>query len=65
MGPPAQHAAVGTTEVWSYPSGGDTYNYGTATGQVYGNTAIATGSSATYQRYSIVNIASVGIESQR
>jgi hypothetical protein len=28
MGAPPQHAIVGTTEVWSYPSGGDTTTLG-------------------------------------
>jgi len=30
MGPPAQQATVGETEVWSYPSGGDTRTFGSA-----------------------------------
>src|SRR5262249_20301169 len=60
MGRPVQHASVGTTEVWSYPSGGDAYGFGTATGQAYGNTAVATGTSTSYQRYCIVNVAFSG-----
>lgn len=28
MGAPPQKASVGETEVWSYPSGGDTTNFG-------------------------------------
>ena len=31
MGAPTQQAAAGETEVWSYPSGGDTNSFGSAT----------------------------------
>jgi outer membrane protein assembly factor BamE (lipoprotein component of BamABCDE complex) len=57
MGPPAQTAAVGATEVWSYPSGGDTKTFSNGTAVASGNTAYAWGSSSTQNRYCIVNVA--------
>jgi len=61
MGAPPQHAAVGETEVWSYPSGGDSRTFSTASGSVdaAGN-AIASGSSYTPHRYCVVNIVLTG-----
>jgi hypothetical protein len=57
MGAPSQHAAVGETEVWSYPSGGDTRTFTTASGSIdaAGN-ANAVGSSYSAHRYCIVNV---------
>jgi len=57
MGAPPQHAAVGQTEVWSYPSGGDTITFSTASGSVdaSGN-ASAFGASQSAHRYCIVNV---------
>jgi hypothetical protein len=57
MGAPAQHAAVGQTEVWSYPSGGDTTTVSTANGSVdaAGN-ASAFGTSQSAHRYCVVNV---------
>lgn len=57
MGAPPQHTAVGQTEVWSYPSGGDTTTFSTASGSVdaSGN-ASAFGASQSAHRYCIVNI---------
>jgi hypothetical protein len=36
MGPPAQQATVGETEVWSYPSGGDTESFASASANSFG-----------------------------
>ena len=57
MGAPPQRAAVGQTEVWSYPSGGDTSTVSTASGSIdaSGN-ANAFGSSHSSHRYCIVNV---------
>ena len=44
MAAPPQHASSGETEVWSYPSGGDTTTVGFA------------GTSHSIRRYCIVNI---------
>jgi hypothetical protein len=57
MGPPSQHAAVGETEVWSYPSGGDTTTFSTANGSIdaAGN-ASALGTSHSAHRYCVVNV---------
>jgi hypothetical protein len=43
-GAPPQRAAAGTTEVWSYPSGGDTSSIGFA------------GTSYSFHRYCVVDI---------
>jgi len=61
MGAPAQHAEAGETEVWSYPSGGDTNSLGSASGSTnsLGDTN-AVGSSSTVHRYCIVNIVMTG-----
>jgi len=61
MGAPAQHATVGETEVWSYPSGGDTTSFGNATGSTnsLGYTNVF-GSSSSLHRYCIVNIVMTG-----
>ena len=48
MGVPLQHAIVGTTEVWSYPSGGDTTTMGFM------------GSSYSMRWYCVVNIVMSG-----
>src|SRR5690349_18904112 len=68
MGPPAQQQQVGQTEVWSYPSGGDSASFGSASavtngGVAYGNGyasgsayTSAFGSSATIHKYCIVNV---------
>jgi hypothetical protein len=60
-GAPPQHAAVGETEVWSYPSGGDTSTFSTASGSIdaSGN-ANAFGSSRSAHRYCIVNVVMTG-----
>jgi hypothetical protein len=57
MGAPFQQAAVGQTEVWSYPSGGDTTTVSTANGSVdaAGN-ATAFGVSQSAHRYCVVNV---------
>jgi hypothetical protein len=57
MGAPSQHVAVGQTEVWSYPSGGDTTTFSTVSGSVdaSGN-ASAFGASQSAHRYCIVNV---------
>lgn len=57
MGAPFQQAAVGQTEVWSYPSGGDTTTVSTANGSVdaAGN-ASAFGVSQSAHRYCVVNV---------
>jgi hypothetical protein len=57
MGPPSGRAAVGQTEVWSYPSGGDTSTFSTASGSIdaSGN-ANAFGTSRTLHRYCVVNV---------
>jgi hypothetical protein len=61
MGAPSQHAIVGETEVWSYPSGGDTHTFSTASGSVdaAGN-ANAFGSSYSQHRYCVVNVVMTG-----
>lgn len=57
MGPPSTRAAVGQTEVWSYPSGGDTSTFSTASGTIDGSgNANAFGASRTLHRYCIVNV---------
>jgi hypothetical protein len=57
MGAPAQQASVGETEVWSYPSGGDSNSVASATESTnslgYTN---AFGSSQTAHRYCVVSI---------
>jgi hypothetical protein len=57
MGVPTQQAVVGETEVWSYPSGGDTNSVGSAIGSTnsLGNTNVF-GSSQSVHRYCVVNI---------
>jgi outer membrane protein assembly factor BamE (lipoprotein component of BamABCDE complex) len=57
MGAPSQHAAVGQTEVWSYPSGGDTTTFSTANGSIdaAGN-ASAFETSHSAHRYCVVNV---------
>lgn len=61
MGAPTQQAAAGETEVWSYPSGGDTNNFGSATGSTnsLGDTHVF-GSSHSVHRYCVVNIVMAG-----
>lgn len=61
MGAPARQAAVGETEVWSYPSGGDTNSFGSATGSTnsLGYTNVI-GSSSRVHRYCVVNIVMTG-----
>ncbi len=61
MGAPSQRVTVGETEVWTYPSGGDTRSFGTASGSIdaSGN-ANAVGSSYSEHRYCIVNIVMTG-----
>ena len=69
MGPPAQKAAEGETEVWSYPSGnGATATFSTASatgeGSAYGSagythssgSAFGYGSSYTHHRFCVVNV---------
>jgi len=61
MGAPPQHATVGETEVWSYPSGGDTRTFSTASGSVDASGhANAFGSSYSAHRYCIVNVVMTG-----
>jgi hypothetical protein len=48
MGAPPDHAIVGTTEVWSYPSGGETITWGIA------------GSSYSMRLYCVVSIVMSG-----
>jgi hypothetical protein len=48
MGVPPQQASTGYTEVWSYPSGGDTTTFGLA------------GTSYSMRRYCVVNIVMSG-----
>ena len=57
MGPPARQAATGETEVWSYPSGGDTNTFISATGSTnsLGQTN-AFGSSHHVHLYCVVNM---------
>jgi hypothetical protein len=61
MGAPSQRAVVGETEVWSYPSGGDTRTLSTASGSIdaSGN-ANAFGSSYSQHRYCVVNVVMTG-----
>jgi hypothetical protein len=61
MGAPSQRAVAGETEVWSYPSGGDSRTLGTAHASIdaSGN-ANAFGSSYTQHRYCIVNVVMTG-----
>jgi hypothetical protein len=61
MGAPPQHTAVGETEVWSYPSGGDTSTTSRAHGSIdaSGN-ATAFGSSYSAHRYCTVNVILTG-----
>jgi len=56
MGPPIRTAQAGSTEVWSYSSGGDSYSGGAATGYAYGGSATATASGWTKSRSCTVNI---------
>ena len=44
MGPPAQQQQVGQTEVWSYPSGGDSATFGSAGAITNGGVAYGSGS---------------------
>jgi hypothetical protein len=61
MGAPPQHAAVGQTEVWSYPSGGDATTFSTANGSVDASGhASAFGASQSAHRYCIVNVVMIG-----
>ena len=72
MGVPAGRQAVAQTEVWSYPSGGDSFSsgsasgftnsYGTVQGNAYSGSTYGTafGSSSTKQRYCVVNIVMEG-----
>ena len=76
MGPPAQQATVGETEVWSYPSGGDTETFGSASGSSFGQGNVFAsntggfgsmssfgnvyGSSETEHRYCVVNVVMAG-----
>jgi hypothetical protein len=61
MGAPTQQAAAGETEVWSYPSGGDTNTVGSATASTssLGHTNMF-GSSYSAHRYCVVNIVMAG-----
>ncbi len=61
MGAPPQQAAVGETEVWSYPSGGDTDTFGSASGFA-NQTSSATvfGWAHSHHRYCIVNVVMKG-----
>jgi hypothetical protein len=61
MGAPAHQAAAGETEVWSYPSGGDTYSFGTASGStnMSGDTTIS-GATQSLHRYCMVNVVMMG-----
>jgi len=61
MGAPVQHATVGETEVWSYPSGGDTNSFGNATASTnsLGYTNVF-GSPSSLHRYCVVNIVMTG-----
>src|SRR5262249_23203523 len=56
IGPPAQQASAGSTEVWSYPSGGETISSATATGTTYGTSATVVGTGVTQNRYCVVNV---------
>jgi len=64
MGAPTQQAAAGETEVWSYPSGGDTSSFGSATASTnpyvpFGETHVS-GSSHHVHLYCVVNIVMAG-----
>lgn len=61
MGALPQRTAVGETEVWFYPSGGDTRTFSTASGSIdaSGN-ANASGSSYSAHRYCTVNVILTG-----
>ena len=64
MGAPTQQAAAGETEVWSYPSGGDTNSVGSATSSTnpfvpFGQTHV-TGSSHSVHRYCVVSVVMAG-----
>lgn len=56
MGPPVQTAKEGSTEVWSYISGGDSVSGGAATGYASGSSATVVGSGWTKKRSCTVNI---------
>jgi hypothetical protein len=76
MGPPASRMAEGSTEVWSYPSGGKSITLasssgdtqGSAVATAMGNSAVATGratttgfgSAVTMNRYCTVNVVMAG-----
>ena len=73
MGAPTRQAEVGQTEVWSYPSGGDTNSFGSATASTnslgytnatgsmnsLGQTNVF-GSSYSVHRYCVVNVVMAG-----
>ena len=64
MGAPTQQASAGETEVWSYPSGGDTNSFAHATSYTnpfvpFGQTNVS-GSSHSVRRYCVVNIVMAG-----
>ena len=56
MGPPAQTAQTGSTEVWRYGSGGDSLSGAVVTGTSYGSGATATGIGWSRNRYCIVDV---------
>ncbi len=56
MGIPAAKASEGATEVWTYPSGGDSVTFGTGTAYAGAQTAYGTLLSQTQRRYCIVNV---------
>jgi hypothetical protein len=64
MGAPAQQAVAGETEAWSYPSGGDTKTFGSATSftnpYVPFGQAHVYGSSHSAHRYCVVSIVMAG-----
>ncbi len=61
MGAPPQHATAGETEVWSYPSGGDTVTTSMARGSINASgNAHALGLSYGENLYCVVNVVVTG-----
>jgi hypothetical protein len=57
MGPPHVRSSLGNTVVWQYKSGnGYSANSGIASANLYGNSALVTGSAITTRRFCTVNI---------
>jgi outer membrane protein assembly factor BamE (lipoprotein component of BamABCDE complex) len=61
MGVPSQRASVGETEVWSYPSGGDTTTVGSAQASGDGTGGVvAFGSAHALHKYCVVSVVMTG-----